>query len=193
MRLLELVIIICQFFLFLVKLLFLLSARGIVDRLVLLIKDLVDQFLSLLFDWKMMRLFLNEVFLIFFSELQDIHFIYIFIPLHYIFKWARKNPRAKASPSKKIKKRLKNHPKTPSPRSPKTIKLTISQRNLSTRHRKYQRRKKTINQKKEKPLIQIWTFPRIISQIFWKIRSVFHPPSQLTTRIFKFTKSLPAP
>jgi len=166
MGFLKLVIVICQFLLLLVKLLLLLSARWIVDRLVLLIKDLVDQFFSLLFDWEMMRLFFGEVFLVLLSELQDIHFIYIFIPLHYIFKWARKNPRVRASRSKKIKKRLKNRLKTPSPRSPKTIKLTISQRNLSTRHRKYQRRKKTINQKKEKPLILIWTFPRIISQIF---------------------------
>lgn len=63
-----------------VGLLLLLGVFGIVDGVVLLIEDLVDQFLSLLLNGEMMRCLLLELLLPLVLELQDIHFIYIIIP-----------------------------------------------------------------------------------------------------------------
>jgi hypothetical protein len=86
MGFLMLMMVVGELLLFLVGLLLLLSGSGIVDRLVLLIEDLVDQFLSLLLDGEMMRSLLLEVVLRLLLELKDIHFIYIFIPFSIIFK-----------------------------------------------------------------------------------------------------------
>lgn len=86
MPVLMLMVVVGKFLLPLISLLLFLGRAGIVDWLVLLIEDLVDQFLSLLLDGEMMRSLLLEVFLHLLLELKDIHFIYIFIPFSIIFK-----------------------------------------------------------------------------------------------------------
>lgn len=73
-------LIVDQLLLLPIDLLLFFGVLRIVDGLVLMIEDLVDQFLSLLLDGKMMRSLLVEFLLPLMLELQDIHFIYIIIP-----------------------------------------------------------------------------------------------------------------
>jgi hypothetical protein len=79
MRLPTLMLIGDQLLLLAVGLLLLLGVFGIIDGAVLLVEDLVDQFLSLLLNGEMMRRLLLEL-LPLVLELQDIHFMYIIIP-----------------------------------------------------------------------------------------------------------------
>lgn len=80
MRFLTLMLIGHQLLLLPIGLFLLLGVFGIIDGLVLLIEDLVDQFLSLLLNGEMMRCLLLGLLFPLMLELQDIHFIYIIIP-----------------------------------------------------------------------------------------------------------------